>query len=370
MTEGLLSPDNALLAEHIGERRVCAFVSPTVNRLYGERLRGYFRTRLPASSWTLSVIPAGEQNKSLVTVEQVCASAKEAALDRNGVMVAIGGGVTTDVVGFAASIYARGVRYIRLNTTLVGQVDAGVGVKTGVNALGSKNMFGAYHAPHASINDAAFLDTLPRRDVLCGLAEIIKMAVIRDDGLFRSLEQHPGIFHRDARPRRANVEEHVIRTSIRLMLEELCPNLRELNLARPVDFGHTFSPAIETASGYRVAHGEAVAIDMAVSSHLARLLGICDAEECERIVDLIVDLGLPIFDETCTPELMQHALRASWERRGRRLNIVVPTRVGSIRFIDDLDDLPGSAIEETLKALQARVRSVGGRFPVSAWSSR
>ncbi|MFH8613028.1 sedoheptulose 7-phosphate cyclase [Streptomyces sp. NPDC018029] len=368
VTGGVFSPDNPLLAEYVAGRRVVAFIGPTVDRLHGERLRGYLEARLEPGSWSVHTIATGERNKSLTSVEEVCATAKAAGLDRHGVMLAVGGGIVADIVGFAASMYARGIRYIKVNTSLVGQVDVGVGVKTGVNALHTKNMFGAYHPAHASLNDPALLDTLPAREIRCGLAEIVKMAVILDGELFRTLERHPDAFLRTRPGARADgtgpggtgagggdVETYIIRTSMRLMMEELCPNLREHDLARLVDFGHTFSPVIETAGGHRLAHGEAVAVDMALSAHLARLLGLTDAETCERIVALLERIGLPVYDpETCTPGLMTQALRASWQRRGRKLHLVVPTALGKAAFVDELEDVPAGTLRAALDALAAR----------------
>ncbi|MFJ4624125.1 sedoheptulose 7-phosphate cyclase [Streptomyces sp. NPDC088812] len=351
VTESVFDPGNPLLAEYVAGRRVVAFIGPTVHRLYGDRLRAYLDARLTPGSWSVQVIETGERNKTLASVEQVCAVAKATGLDRHGVMLAVGGGIVADVVGFAASMYARGIRYIKVNTTLVGQVDVGVGVKTGVNALHSKNMFGAYHPAHASINDPALLATLPPREIRCGLAEIVKMAVILDGDLFRTLERHPDAFLGAAD---GEVETYILRTSMRLMMEELCPNLREHELARLVDFGHTFSPVIETAGGHRLEHGEAVAVDIALSAHIARLLGLADAQTCERIVTLLRRIGLPVFDaDTCTEELMTQALQASWQRRGRKLHLVVPTGVGKATFVSELEDLPADVLREALRALAA-----------------
>ncbi|MEV7196052.1 sedoheptulose 7-phosphate cyclase [Streptomyces sp. NPDC093510] len=359
VTGGVFSPDNPLLAEYVAGRRVVAFLGPTVDRIYGEQLRAYLKARLEPGSWSVHTIATGERNKSLTSVEEVCATAKAAGLDRHGVMLAVGGGIVADIVGFAASMYARGIRYIKVNTSLVGQVDVGVGVKTGVNALHTKNMFGAYHPAHASLNDPALLDTLPAREIRCGLAEIVKMAVILDGELFRTLERHPDAFLR-AGAGGGDVETYIIRTSMRLMMEELCPNLREHDLARLVDFGHTFSPVIETAGGHRLAHGEAVAVDMALSAHLARLLGLTDAETCERIVTLLERIGLPVYDAaTCTPELMTQALRASWQRRGRKLHLVVPTALGKAAFVDELEHLPADTLRAALDALAARAVRTG-----------
>ncbi|MFF8593882.1 sedoheptulose 7-phosphate cyclase [Streptomyces sp. NPDC015220] len=361
LTTGVLDPGNGLLAGYVAGRRVVAFVSPTVDRLYGERLRAYLTGALAPGQWSVHVIPTGEHRKTLASVERVCALAKADGLDRHGVMLAVGGGIVADVVGFAASIYARGIRYIKVNTTLVGQVDVGVGVKTGVNALHTKNMFGAYHPAHASLNDPAFLATLPHREIRCGLAEIVKMAVILDGDLFGALERHPDVFRRpddeggaEREHPHGELEQYVLRTSMRLMMEELCPNLREHDLARLVDFGHTFSPVVETAGEHRLEHGEAVAVDMALSAHLARLLGLADEETCERIVALLRRIGLPVFDPgTCTPDLMTQALRASWQRRGRKLHLVVPTGIGKSAFVEELADLPQEVLVAAIEALAA-----------------
>ncbi|THA77467.1 2-epi-5-epi-valiolone synthase [Streptomyces sp. A0642] len=356
LVPGVLSPGNPALARAVGGRRVVAFTGPTVDRLYGQALRDYLEANLAPGTWTLHTIPTGEKNKTLAMAERVCALAKAHGLDRHGVMLALGGGIVSDVVGFAASMYSRGIRYVRINTTLVGQVDVGVGVKTGVNALRTKNMFGAYHPAHASLSDPAFLSTLPLREIRCGLAEIVKMAVILDEELFRTLERYPDAFRRTGAPTPPEVERYILRTSMRLMMEELCPNLREHQLARLVDFGHTFSPVIETAGDHRLEHGEAVAVDMALSSCLALRLGLVDERECDRIIGLLSRIGLPVFDaETCTPELMTRALEESWERRGRRLHLVVPIAAGKATFVDDLNDIPrdvlGLALEElTLRA--------------------
>ncbi|MGV9214380.1 sedoheptulose 7-phosphate cyclase [Micromonospora sp. RB23] len=346
----VLSPANPTLADYFAGRRVLAFVGPTVDRLYGAPLRAYLDARLARGSWSIHRIRSGERHKTLASVEEICATAKKHRLDRQGVMLAVGGGITADLVGFAAAMYARGIDYVKVNTTLVGQVDVGVGVKTGVNAYGSKNMLGAYHPAVGSLNDPGFLKSLPAREIRCGLGEIVKMAVIKDAALFGTLAAHPLLFQDTASSRQR--EDYVLRTAMKLMLVELCGNLRERSLARLVDFGHTFGPVIEVASGHRIAHGESVAIDMAISSHVARLLGILDVAECRRIVSLLCALGLPVFDPAiCTLDLMRAALHSAWDRRGRRLHLVVPDRVGSAVFVDDLKDLPDDLLAAALDSL-------------------
>lgn len=367
----VLAEANDLLARYLAGRQVLAVVGPTVNELYGDRLRSYLASNLGARGWELLVIPTGERHKTLAAVENICASAKQFGLDRHGVMLAVGGGVTCDIVGFAAAVFARGVRFVKVNTTLVGQVDVGVGVKTGVNAFGAKNMLGAYHPPHGSINDPAFLTTLPDRQIRCGLGEIVKMAIILDEELFEVVEEAPEIFRSPTAPHRGcDREDFVLRRAIALMMDELCPNLRECELARLVDFGHTFGPIIETESRFEIAHGESVAIDMAISSHLAWRLGLIDEETCSRIVRLLWSLGLPVFDRrTCRPELMQSAMTASWARRGRRLHLVVPSGIGSAVFVDELDDVPIEVLEAALSGLVEQVGAFDPAFRADSAAS-
>jgi len=352
VVDNLLALANGSLAELLVDRRVLVVLSPTVDTVYGDRVRAYLGHHLDPGSWSTHRLATGEVNKTLTTVDALCGLARSHRLDRRGVLVAVGGGVTIDVVGFAAAIYSRGVDHVRVGTTLLAQVDVGVGVKTGVNAHGSKNALGAYHPAIASLNDPEFLRTLPAREITCGMAEIVKMAIIKDEHLFAVIEENPGVFHDDPT---GPVESHVLRWSMELMLQELCPNLRERCLARLVDFGHTFGPAIETASGYSIAHGESVAIDIAISTQVARLLGLLNAQACERILRLLEALGLPVFDPTaCRLDVITAGLQAAWERRGRRLHLVVPSMIGSGVFLDDLEDLPLPLLHEALECLALR----------------
>ncbi|MEJ7648384.1 MAG: sedoheptulose 7-phosphate cyclase [Nakamurella sp.] len=357
ITDGALDARNALLADVIDHRRVQVFTGPTVHRLYGNRLRDYLGRHLEPGSWQVHEIPTGETAKTFTTVELVCALAKSGGLDRRGVMMAMGGGVTADIVGFAASVFGRGVDHIRLTTTLLSQVDVGVGVKTGVNALGSKNMLGSYHPALGSISDLDLLTTLPVREIRCGMAEIVKMAVILGADLFTALEMQPRLFEGSdaAHPRTAASRNEVTRRAMRLMLDELHTNLRERDLARLVDFGHTFSPVIEMASGHRIAHGESVAIDMALSARIAAVLGQLSNDDADRIVALLTAIGLPVDDfPTCTPRLLTSAMDAARARRGQRLNLVLPTAIGAATFVDDV---PPGVLDEAL--LQMRRRPAG-----------
>ena len=357
MAVDVLDPANPLLADYCAGRRAVLFCSPVVNELYGAALRRYCQARLAPDSWRCVVLPTGEHNKTMRSVEQVCEHAKAAGIDRNGVLVAVGGGILCDIVGFAASMYKRGIRYIKVNTTLVGQIDVGVGVKTGVNHLASKNLLGSYHAAYASINDPAFLRTLPPRQISCGLAEIVKMAVILSAELFELLEAHvASILRRRFAPAgaaEAGRDRRVLLLAIQLMMDELGPNLRETELARLVDFGHSFSPAIEIDSDHALQHGEAVAIDMALSACIAVRMGMLEQDHCERILALLRACDLPLYDAaTCRPALLRGALEEMHLHRGCRINLVVPTGIGRATFIRELDALPAAVLEQACEDLR------------------
>lgn len=371
MAVGVLDPANSLLADYCAGRQVVLFSSPVVDALYGAALRRYCEARLAPGSWRCVVLPTGEHNKTMRSAELVCEHAKAAGIDRNGVLVAVGGGILCDIVGFAASMYKRGIRYIKVNTTLVGQIDVGVGIKTGVNHLASKNMLGSYYPAYASINDPAFLRTLPARQISCGLAEIVKMAVILSEELFSLLEVHvASIQRRRFAPGSALEDGHdrrVLELAIQLMMDELSPNLREHELARLVDFGHSFSPAIEIDSDHTLQHGEAVAIDMALSGCIAVRMGMLREEQCRRILALLRACELPLYDaESCRPALMQAALEDMHLHRGGQINLVVPTGIGRASFISHLSTLPAGLLEQACEDLRRHVEPASAQAPQAA----
>jgi len=348
--QGLFEVVNNFWAELCHHARMLVCISPTVARLHGERIRSYFRAHFAPEQYHFVTLKTSESDKTLESVLRVCEEAKAFGLDRHGLMVAIGGGIALDVVGFAASMYRRGIRYIKIPTTLVGQVDVAVGIKTGVNALGSKNLLGAYYPAYLTLNDRIFLSTLPAREMRCGLAEIIKMGLVCDAEIFTALEEHyhaqPG-----AEPDHEIDPEVVTRAMIRMM-EELQPNLFETNLERLVDFGHTFSMRIETGSRYAIAHGEAVAMDMALSACISNQMGLLPTDEFERIVDLLQTVGLRVFDEElCSPDSIWQSLQEANLHRGQRINLVIPARIGEGMFLRRLEELPKRVIERSIHVM-------------------
>lgn len=253
---------------------------------------------------------------------------------RDEPIIAIGGGVLTDVVGFVASSYRRGVPHIKVPTTLMGYVDASVGIKTGINFNGNKNRLGSFEPPRQVLLDRAFLTTLPHRHILNGVCEIIKLAVIKDVTLFEQLERHGAV----------SIASHfqdphgsdILDRAIGGMLEELEPNLFEDELARNVDFGHTFSYGLETRHDDRLLHGEAVLLDIAVSVLIARQRRLLGAADVARIFALIHALGIGLDTDLLDADLMWHALLDRVEHRNGQQRVPLPDGLGRCAFVNDI----------------------------------
>jgi 3-dehydroquinate synthetase len=335
VSQPVFSLQEDALAELVGYRPVLIAIDQTVNAIYGEQLDLYSRKRLNCAGKI--VISGFERHKTWRQVDCICREAARLSFPRDGILISVGGGVALDVAGFAASVYRRGVRYLRVPTSLIGLVDAGLGIKQGVNFIKKKNLLGAFYPPIATVNDPSFLTTMSPRDISCGIAEIIKIALVRDCCLFELLEEHGKelLESRFARPPQA--ARRLLRTAQISMLEELQPNLYETNLLRLVDFGHTFSPLIETQSGYEVVHGYAVALDMLLSTAIAVNRGLCADELFYRMTRLYEQVVLPVDGIPLSVEQLSFALESARLHRGGDLNLVVPVRAGQAVFLQDVN---------------------------------
>jgi 3-dehydroquinate synthase len=267
-------------------------------------------------------------------------------LGRRDTLVAVGGGVCSDLVSVAASLVRRGIPYVTVPTTLLGQVDAGIALKGAVNYRGHKNYLGSFRPPLRVLVDPRFLLTVDPAELRSGIAEMVKMGIVRDQALLRTLRQHgPRLLGSGfTEPAEKGVE--AITRSIALMLDELAANpYEELELRRLVDFGHTFSGRLEELSGYTLRHGEAVAVDMALSSALATELGLLDERELCEILSTLHELGLPLHSPLVTDDSIAEALDAAVRHRAGALNLVVPTRVGEATFMSDVADVAPAAMD-------------------------
>ena len=240
----------------------------------------------------LIALPAGESTKSWGQLETLCEAMLDAGIERSSHVIALGGGVIGDLVGFAAAIVKRGCCFVQVPTTLLAQVDSSVGGKTAINARGGKNMIGAFHQPALVLADTTALETLPARELAAGYAEVVKYGLINDPGFFDWCEAHgPALLSGDEALR-----AHAIATSVRAKAAIVAADERETTGVRALlNLGHTFGHALEAEAGFsnRLLHGEAVAAGIALAFRYSVRQGFCPPEDAERVSRHLASVGLP-----------------------------------------------------------------------------
>lgn len=311
-----LSPKTALVS------------NPTVYPLYGNVVSESLKK---AGFDVLTVtIPDGEEYKNLLWVEHIYNELLKAKLDRSSALIALGGGVIGDITGFAASTYMRGISYIQVPTTLLAQVDSSVGGKTGVNHILGKNMIGTFWQPRLVWIDVETLKTLPKREFLAGVAEVIKYGVIWDEALFDFLEA-----------RRENILNldrdsliHIVKRSCKIKAGVVSRDERESGLRSILNFGHTIGHAIETATEYRrYLHGETVAIGMALEAELSSMLNLIDSNNVTRIKALISSYGLPSeMPKDIDREHVFSSMELDKKAIAGELRFILPEGIGKVRI--------------------------------------
>ena len=317
------------------DRKVAIVTNPTVAPLHLERVL----SRIDALQVEVIEVPDGEEYKTMETVLSILDRLFEARFDRSSLLIALGGGVIGDMTGFTASLYQRGIGFVQMPTTLLSQVDASVGGKTGVNNRWGKNLIGAFYQPEAVYIDPAFLETLPEREYAAGIAEVIKMAVMFDRDFFEFLERS------DLRDPAVAVE--MIARSVTLKADVVNQDEKEAGIRAVLNYGHTFGHVIENETNYeRYLHGEAVAIGMVMANELAVELGLLSREEAERIRRLLERWKLPVHYPLQDPEeFYEHFFLDKKSSRGRIKFILPGGAIGShlIR-----DDVPSGTVKRVL----------------------
>ncbi len=292
-------------------RRIIIITDSVVRDLYGKRF----------PSGDVISIGIGEKIKTLATLEHIFHRLIEMEADRSVFIVGIGGGIVCDTTGFAASLYLRGVDFGYVSTTLLAQVDASVGGKTGVNFGGYKNMVGVFNQPGFVICDPALLETLPAKEIACGFAEIVKHAIIADADMFAFLEQNS--------PKALVLERSVIQRlvfeSVDIKAGVVEQDEREQGERRKLNFGHTFGHAIEKTAGLR--HGEAVSLGMVIAGALSVEKGLLHPDEQGRIVALLKSLGLPVRMEVDKQAVLD-AMQKDKKRQGDSIKFVLADGLG------------------------------------------
>lgn len=330
-------------------RRRFVVVDDNVDLLHGDRIRSYFDHH-GVEAETMSVA-SGEGLKNFETATRILERIDAFGIARRQEpLIVIGGGVLMDVVGLVASLYRRGTPFVRVPTTLIGLVDAGVGAKTGVNANGHKNRIGTYFPADLTLLDRTFLATVDRRHISNGMAEILKIALIKDRELFDLLERYgPALLAEKFQPVTPELDRAalaVLRSAIHGMLEELQPNLWEAKLERCVDYGHTFSPTVEMRALPELLHGEAVCVDMALTTAMAYRRGLLRAEECERVFAVMRQLDLPSWDPILEENVLVPALEDTVRHRDGMQRLPLPLGIGGVTFVNDVTaDEVGAALQ-------------------------
>ncbi len=292
--------------------------------------------KINASQVFSHVIPAGEVHKNQATLEGVLESAFEANLSRADCMLALGGGVVSDLAGFAGAIYKRGISFEIVPTTLLAQVDASIGGKTGINNAYGKNLIGAFHPPKAVYIDPNFLQTLPTREFKAGIAEMIKKAVCFDRDYFEWLRTYP-------------LDQHLelgIAKSVAIKAQVVAQDEKEAHLRMGLNYGHTFGHAIEKEQNYQgFLHGEAVAVGMQMANALAVKLGLLDTHASEQI-DALLEIYDLRFDYQVPNIEAFYKILCMDKKNMDRPRFVLPTRIGDFRLIEDI---PQNMVMEVLK---------------------
>ena len=334
---GVLAGIGARLAA-AGVRRAVIVTDAVVAESHGRKVADSLAAA-EIQALTLTV-PSGEASKSVGEAARLWAALADHAVDRSTHVVAVGGGVVGDLAGFVAATFARGLPVWQVPTTLVAQVDSAIGGKTGINLESGKNLVGAFWQPSGVFSDIDTLATLPRREYVSGLAEVVKYGMIFDPGFFDWLEAHAtALVGREPGP-----IEHAVERSAALKAAVVECDEREITGARAaLNYGHTFAHAFETAAGYgRLLHGEAVAIGMSCAARLAAEMGRISAEIVARQDRLLMALGLPVNLAAAGP-LDPNALLAVMARDkkslGGRLRFVLPSRIGAVELVGNVDEL-------------------------------
>jgi len=327
---GLLD-DSALLAKHVPGRDVALISNTTVMPLYGSALV----RSLGGKRVQQIVLPDGESHKSLENLSKILDVMIANRVGRDGVVVALGGGVVGDIAGFAAACYQRGIAYVQVPTTLLAQVDSSVGGKTAVNHPGGKNLIGAFHQPIAVITDTSTLASLPPRELRAGLAEIIKYGLISDRAFFEWLEAHMS----ELLAREPQALIHAIRRSCEIKAEFVRRDERESGERALLNLGHTFGHAIEAATGYTEwLHGEAVGTGLLIAAAMSQACGHLSATEVERVRALLKRTGLPIDARKIPLAAILEHMKIDKKVQAGRIRLVLLRQIGQAYLTADYAD--------------------------------
>jgi 3-dehydroquinate synthase len=341
---GLLAKAGPILREIVPQNaKLFVITVAPVRRRWGKVLQASLSTSGYATK--CFEMPEGERFKRLATVERLAEKLSQGGADRDAVILAFGGGVAGDVGGLVASLFMRGVDVVQIPTTVLAQVDASIGGKTGVNLAAGKNLVGTFHQPRAVLIDPQVLSSLPEREYRAGLYEALKAGVIGDRDLFSEFESR----QREIQQRHAATVERLIASSVKLKAEVVSADERENGVRRALNLGHTIGHALEAETEYKkLLHGEAVAWGLVGVARMAANLGRLDRSTADRIVGATLNLGkLPRVD--VRPANIVKRLTADKKTRGGRVHFVLPVDIGKVEVADNV---PEAAVRRALEEIR------------------
>lgn len=317
------------------DKKVLIVTNPKIAGLHLQTLLPH----LKAKEIYCHTLQDGEQYKDLKSIEGILEAAFNHRLDRNSLMIAFGGGVIGDMVGFASGIFMRGIDFIQIPTTLLAQVDSSVGGKTGINNHFGKNLVGLFHQPKAVYINPGFLRTLPKREISAGLAEVVKMAVCFDKNFFQSLESL------DLNDENALLE--MIYQAVSIKAKVVAEDEKEHGIRAALNYGHTFGHIIELQSGYgKYLHGEAVGIGIVMANTLALALQLITQEEFNAIKSLLEKFAIPTHYKIANVESFYDAFFLDKKSLDAKIKFILPQGIGNVCF---RDDIPKELVLEVLR---------------------
>jgi len=317
------------------KRKILVISNAEISNLYGKN----FLTNLKDNNFNAQIflIKAGETYKNLQTLSEIYDAAFEFGLDRNSLIIALGGGIVGDITGLAAATWLRGVDYIQIPTTLLSMVDSSVGGKTAVNHPKGKNLIGTFNQPKAVYIDPETLKTLPPREFNAGMAEVIKYGVIKDRGLFEFLEDEKN------KVDLINLENQslikIINSSIKTKSQIVSQDEQEHGVRAILNYGHSFGHVIENLCGYgKYLHGEAISIGMRIAGEIAIEKGLWSKEQSSRQNNLIKKYGLPTQIPKIKKKEVLNILMGDKKVRDGKMRFVLPKQIGEVDIYDDIED--------------------------------
>jgi len=291
----------------------------------------YLLENISANELYIVTVPDGEEFKNFSTVENILENLFNHRLDRKSLLIAFGGGVIGDMTGFTASIYQRGIDFIQIPTTLLSQVDASVGGKTGINNKYGKNLVGAFYQPKKVLIDSHFLSTLGEREYSAGIAEIVKMAVTFDKDFFEYLENND--------LKKTEVIEYAIKRSVEIKADVVARDEKENGIRAALNYGHTFAHVIEKESGYGTfLHGEAVSIGMVMANELSVKLGLMSDNEALKIEKLLDTYNLPINYDVKSVNIFYDAFFLDKKSSNGKISFILAKGIGDVEIKSDIAD--------------------------------